>query len=250
MPGPRPALCRHGARRRRRARVRGDAPPARRPGRQAAADAGRVQGAGARAISSCCSSIRRRRSAPFPTCCRPTTDARRKGFAALARGAERTRRDRRRGGGTACSGLRGCSASRRTTAGWRRSCSNGRSTSKATRRRRRSAAYGWTTRKEVVHDGSFRDGDPVEPAHAKYDRLIARAKQVPAANDDRRASLRRDLAARRDRGGRGRPHRPDPGRAGRQGSAAVAREHDLDIGAFRNRRRGAQRSGGGQGRSS
>ena len=43
-------LCRHAAGRRRRARVRGHSPDARNPGRDGAADAGRVQGHGARAV--------------------------------------------------------------------------------------------------------------------------------------------------------------------------------------------------------
>ena len=50
VPRPRPALCRHGARPRRRARARGDSRPADDRGRQAAADPVRVQGARARAV--------------------------------------------------------------------------------------------------------------------------------------------------------------------------------------------------------
>ena len=85
-----------------------------------------------------------------------------------------------------------------------------------------------------------------EPSHSKYERLIARAKQVPAATtivvhpcDE--TSLRGATEAAE--AGIIVPILVGPAAK----ISAVAREHGLEIGGFRDRRRASQRGGGGKG---
>ena len=84
------------------------------------------------------------------------------------------------------------------------------------------------------------------PPHSKYERLIARAKEVPAATtivvhpcDE--TSLRGAIEAAE--AGIIVPILVGPAAK----ISAVAREHGLEIGGFRDRRRAAQRGGGGKG---
>ena len=96
--GPRAALCRHAAQRGRRARLRGDPPPARRPSGEPAADPGRVQGDGPRAVPDAGRSTRRRRFAPIPGLLPEPVEERRAAFATLRERARGERRARRRTG--------------------------------------------------------------------------------------------------------------------------------------------------------
>ena len=76
-------------------------------------------------------------------------------------------------------------------------------------------------------------GPAAHPPHAKYERLIARAKQVPAAIDRRRSSLRRDIAARAGRSGGSRHHHADPRRTGGKDHCGRARAQDWTSAASR-----------------
>ena len=71
-----------------------------------------------------------------------------------------------------------------------------------------------------------------QPPHSKYDRLIARAQTSACRNNDRGPPVRRDLAARRRRGGRSRHHQSDSGRARAPKSPPWRKQHKIDIGRY------------------
>ena len=128
-------------------------------------------------------------------------EARRRAVAALHEVLSATRRDLWRGGRAAAARSRGCSASMR-----QQSSHAGAIVAKSRMRRKMHQRALPSGRCAANRSRSHDNGPRVARARAelmpKYERLIARAKQVPACDHNRRASLRRDLVARRCGGGR------------------------------------------------
>ena len=196
--GPGPALCRDGAKRRRRARLRGDPPdPERASATSRQMTLADFKRADPRAVLHAAASTRRRRWRRSPACCPDSAEERRGRLRDAARGARR----QRRADEAASERLgRGCDAVRpRHRAGDLGSARCGH--------RSQGVLTGGRCARYLA--------DPLEirPADRR------RPRRHPG-RDHRRASLRRDLAARRDRRRRGGADRAGPRRTGGEESAA------------------------------